>query len=334
MEFLNIVWFILIMVLFTGFFVLEGFDYGVGMLTLGKSDIERSQIIRAIGPIWDANEVWMITAGGALFAAFPHAYATMFSTFYLALFLLLVALIFRAVAFELRGKYPAKKWRCAWDCAIFFGSAVPALLWGVAFGNLLQGLPIDQNLHYLGNFYDLLSPYTILTGITFLTLFLFHGANFLLIKLADGRLLLELKRQGFKCGIVAFAIYVIFVIVTAVSTNLVAKWIFASPLFIAAICLMTSVNSLYRDRFFSAFIFSTISIVGLTIGFFTALFPNIMVSSLDPNWSVNIYNAASTPHTLAIMTGAAVVLVPIVLIYQAWTYRIFKERISPSDVNH
>ncbi len=334
MEILNIVWFILIMILFTGFFILEGFDYGVGMLLFGKNDYERSTFVRAIGPVWDANEVWMITAGGALFAAFPHVYATMFSTFYLALFLMLLALILRGVAFELRGKFPAHSWRKGWDCAIFFGSIVPALLWGVAMANLIKGLPIDPNMHYLGTFFDLLSPYTILSGLTFVTLFLFHGANFLSLKVADGRLLLQLKKIAPCAGITAFVIYLFFVCLTSQTANISAFKIFASPFGVAAICLFAATTSAFRERFKSAFIFTTLSIAGLNIGLFVSLFPNLMISSLNPDWSLNIYNAASTPHTLAIMTGAAVVLVPIVLIYQAWTYRIFKERVTAGDLKH
>ena len=324
MEMLNIVWFVLIVVLFTGFFILEGFDYGVGMLLVGKSDSERSQIIRTIGPVWDANEVWMITAGGALFAAFPHAYATIFSTFYLALFLMLLALILRAVAFELRGKYPALKWRRSWDCAIIFGSTVPALLWGVAIANLLQGLPIDQNFHFLGNFFDLLSPYTIITGLVFVTLFLFHGACFLMLRLADNRLLLNIKENGVKLGVIAVAFYFVFLALTTNSINFV----------FAILALLYALYSFISAKYKFAFISSTISIAALTIGFFTALFPCIMVSSFDIQNSLTIFNAASTPHTLAIMTGAALVLVPIVLIYQFWSYKIFKARVSIHDVNH
>ena len=334
MDILNIVWFILIMVLFTGFFILEGFDYGVGMLLVGRNDTERSMLIRSIGPVWDGNEVWMITAGGALFAAFPHMYATMFSTFYIALFLMLLALILRGVAFELRGKYPASNWRKAWEGAIIFGSTVPAILWGVAVANLIKGLPIDARMHYLGNFFDLLSPYTLLAGLTFAAIFLFHGVNFLMLKLADKSLLLELKSQGFKFGVIAFIVYIAFVAMSITATDLSTRIASASPFVIAAICLFCSCTSMKSERFKSAFIFSTLAIAGITIGVFAALFPRLMVSSLNPEWSLTIYNAASTPHTLAIMTGAAVVLVPIVLIYQGWTYKIFKERVTATDLYH
>ena len=328
---LNILWFILIVVLFTGFFILEGFDYGVGMLLIGKNDEERSMLIRSIGPVWDGNEVWMITAGGALFAAFPHVYATMFSTFYVALFLMLMALILRGVAFELRGKHPSADWRKMWDWAIIFGSTVPAVLWGVAMTNLLQGLPIDPQMHYLGSFFDLLSPYTLLAGVTFAAVFLYHGANFLMLKIGDGRLLLTIRRQGTMCGIAALLLGAAFIAATVINFGLSAG---LAPIFIGAACLLCSVCSFKAESFTNAFIASTLSIAAITVGLFTALFPNFMVSSLNPAWSLNIYNAASTPHTLAIMTGAAVIFVPIVLLYQGWTYKIFKERVTADDLNH
>ena len=331
MEVLNIVWFGLITVLFTGFFILEGFDYGVGMLLVGKNDLERSMLIRSIGPVWDGNEVWMITAGGALFAAFPHVYATMFSTFYIALFLMLLALILRGVAFELRGKHPSADWRKIWDWAIIFGSAVPAVLWGVAMSNLLKGLPIDSKMHYLGNFFDLLSPYTILAGITFAAIFLYHGANFLMLKLGDDSLLLDTQTKGSKFGIIALILGAGFIAATVINFGMFAG---LAPIFIGAGCLLYSICSFKGGNFKASFIASTLSIAAITIGLFTSLFPNLMVSSLNPDWSLTIYNAASTPHTLAIMTGAAVILVPIVLLYQGWTYKIFKERVTVNDLYH
>jgi cytochrome d ubiquinol oxidase subunit II len=202
---LNVLWFVLITVLFTGFFFLEGFDYGVGGLLpfMGRTDEERGMIIRTIGPVWDGNEVWMITAGGALFAAFPHVYSTMFATFYLALFLMLVALILRGVAFELRGKADCLCWRRFWEGCIAFGSLVPAFLWGVAVTNLIAGLPINENMHYLGSFWDLLSVYTIVGGLTFLTVFLFHGAAFLTQRLGDYGLMLRARAYALKTGAAA-----------------------------------------------------------------------------------------------------------------------------------
>ncbi len=329
---LNIIWFVLITVLFTGFFILEGFDYGVGMMMLGRPKNERAQFVRAIGPVWDGNEVWMITAGGATFAAFPHVYATMFSTFYIALFLMLLALIMRGVAFELRGKFKSSDWINFWDGGIMFGSYVPALLWGVAVVNLLRGLPINSQMHYVGTFFDLLNPCALMGGIFFVLMFAFHGTNFLLIKIADAGLLHELKQKSICLGIATLIAYVLFAAIAALETDILSK--VGTIIFLGAsiVALIVSCAGAATGNGCRAFVASTLSIAFLTIGFFTALFPRIMVSSLMPEWSLNIYNAASTPHTLTLMTIAAAVFVPIVLIYQAWTYKIFKDRVTPADV--
>ena len=326
---LNIIWFVLIVVLFTGFFILEGFDYGVGMLLIGRNEKERTQLIRSIGPVWDANEVWMITAGGAAFAAFPHFYATLFSTAYLALFLMLIALILRGVAFELRGKFNKPDWKLMWDGAIIFGSFLPALLWGVAIANLLRGLPIDSQMHYAGNFFNLLSPYTILTGIMFVLLFAFHGINFLMLRLADKRILLDLQRKGKCIGAVAWLVYILFIFASAYETDILSKTVGVIIFAVAAGTLSASWDFLREGKQKSAFFTTTVAIAITTVGFFVALFPRLMVSSLSPEWSLTIYNSASTPSTLLIMTVAAVILVPIVLAYQFWTYKTFKERIAP-----
>lgn len=328
---LNLVWFVLIIVLFTGFFILEGFDYGVGMLILGRPEKERAQFIRTIGPVWHGNSVWMITAGGAAFAAFPHFYATLFSAAYMALFLMLVALILRGVAFELRGKFDRADWKLLWDGAIVFGSFLPALLWGVAVANLLRGLPIDSQMHYAGNFFDLLSPYTILGGLTFVLLFAFHGLTFLTIKLADERLLLDLKRKGKCLGVIAWLVYILFIVLSMFETDVLSKTVGVIIFAVAAGCFSASWDFVREGRQKSSFVSTTVAIALMTVAFFVALFPRLMVSSLAPEWSVTIYNAASTPDTLFIMTIAAVILVPIVLCYQYWTYKIFSERVKPKD---
>ena len=326
----NLIWFILITVLFTGFFLLEGFDYGVGMLLACRNEKERSQFIRAIGPVWDGNEVWMITAGGAAFAAFPHFYATMFSTFYLALFLMLMALIMRGVAFELRGKFQNSDWKKFWDYSIIFGSFVPALLWGVAFANLLRGVAIDPQMHFVGRFFDLLSPYAILTGIFFVLLFLLHGLNFLQLKLADEGILNELNKKARPLGFLTCVFYLLFIIATVYETDVMNYTSGVIPFAIA----LGVLSNVIRPNSSGSYLFycTTMAIVINTIGWFVALFPRLMVSSLNPEWSLTIYNAASTPSTLMIMTVAAVIFVPIVLFYQFHTYKIFKERIKPSDV--
>lgn len=331
---LNIIWFILITVLFTGFFILEGFDYGVGMMMLGRPKNERSQFVRAIGPVWDGNEVWMITAGGATFAAFPHVYATMFSTFYLALFLMLIALIMRGVAFELRGKLQYTDWINFWDFGIIFGSFVPALLWGVAVVNLLRGLPINSEMHYVGTFFDLLNPCALVGGVFFVLLFAFHGANFLAIKIADIPLVQELQRKSLRLGITTLFVYVLFAIAAAAETDILAKLSTVIFLGLSIAALIASCAGAYSGNGCKAFVSSTLGIAFLTIGFFNALFPRLMVSSLSPDWNLNIYNAASTPHTLLLMTFAALIFVPIVLIYQAWSYKVFKDRVTPADVHY
>lgn len=331
---LNIVWFILITVLFTGFFILEGFDYGVGIMMTGRPKNERAQFVRAIGPVWDGNEVWMITAGGATFAAFPHVYATMFSTFYLALFLMLLALIMRGVAFELRSKFKASDWINFWDFGIMFGSFVPALLWGVAVVNLLRGLPINYEMHYVGNFFDLLNPCALLGGIFFVLLFAFHGANFLLIRIADPRLLEDLRKKSFKLGLATLSAYVLFAGFAFVETDILSKLSTVILLGLSIGALIASCAGASSGYGCKAFFSSTLAVAFLTAGFFNALFPRLMVSSIAPEWSLNIYNAASTPHTLTLMTIAAVIFVPIVLCYQAWTYKTFKDRVTPADVHY
>lgn len=205
---LNVIWFVLVAVLFMGFFFLEGFDYGVGTLLpfLGRTDTERRIVINSIGPVWDGNEVWMVTAGGALFAAFPHVYATLFSGFYLALFVMLAALIMRGVAFEFRSKEDSPVWRNTWDWAIFLGSAVPALLWGVAVTNLIQGVPIDAGMQYAGSFFDLLSPYTLLGGVVFLLVFVYHGSAYLTLKV-EGELIDRARTAGLRAGCLAAAAF-------------------------------------------------------------------------------------------------------------------------------
>jgi cytochrome d ubiquinol oxidase subunit II len=328
---LNTLWFVLIGVLFTGFFVLEGFDYGVGILLpfVGRSDAERRRVINTIGPVWDGNEVWILTGGGAIFAAFPHWYATLFSGFYLALFLMLLALIVRAVAFEFRSKDKHPAWRATWDWMIFFGSAVPALLWGVALANLLQGVPIDQTMTFTGGFFDLLSPYTLLAGLTSLALFTTHGAIFLNLKSTDpirSRALAATK----KAGPAATVLLLLFALGTYVWTDAFSR-IGVNPGLIPLLALGALLSAgalIHRESMGWAFVMTTLTIVFTTATLFVSLFPRVMVSSLDPEWSLTIYNASSTPYTLKVMTIVALVFVPIVLAYQAWTYWVFRHRIG------
>lgn len=333
---LTIIWFVLITVLFIGFFFLEGFDYGVGILLpfIAKTDQERRIIINTIGPVWDGNEVWMITAGGALFAAFPHVYATMFSTFYLALFLMLLALIMRGVSFEFRSKHENKSWRSFWDWMIFFGSAVPALLWGVAVTNLIQGLAINEKMIYTGTFFDLLTPYTIVGGLTFVLVFTFHGAVFLMLRVESAKTIAALRQMAQKIGIPAALVFVLCMILTYTNTSLFSSMLAAISLCAAAIVFLASYGCVFTEKYVPAFVLSSLAIVFTTLAFFAGLFPRLMVSSLNPDWSLTIYNASSSQYTLGIMTVAALVLVPIVLIYQGWTYWIFRKRVSGKHLEY
>lgn len=332
---LTTLWFVLVGVLFTGFFFLEGFDYGVGMLLpfLGKNDIERRIIINSIGPVWDGNEVWMLTAGGALFAAFPHVYATMFSGFYLALFLMLMALIVRAVAFEFRSKDESPTWRNTWDWMIFIGSFVPALLWGVAVTNLIKGVPINAKMQYAGTFFDLLSPYTLVGGIAFLLVFLFHGALFLTLKV-EGQLIDRVRSVATVSGVVAAVAFLALVGLTYTNTDLFKSSLASIVLWGAVVVFVVSYAYMWLKKFGVAFTMSGLAIVFTTIAFFSGLFPRIMVSSLNPAWNLTIHNASSSPYTLTIMTYAAVVLVPIVLVYQGWTYWVFRKRVNSKELEY
>ncbi|EIW15813.1 MULTISPECIES: cytochrome d ubiquinol oxidase subunit II [Pelosinus] len=332
---LNILWFILVGVLFTGFFFLEGFDYGVGMLLpfIGRNDVERRIVINTIGPFWDGNEVWMITAGGALFAAFPHVYATMFSGFYMALFLMLVALILRGVAIEFRSKDESSKWRSTWDWMIFIGSTLPALLWGVAVTNLIQGIPINSKMQYAGTFFDLLSPYTLVGGVAFLLVFLFHGALFLTLRV-EGELIERSRKAAVKIGLLAALVFLSLVGLTYTNTDLFKSALASSALWGAVAVFVAGYVLLWLKRFGWAFAMSGLAIAFTTIAFFSGLFPRIMVSSINPAWSLTIHNAASSAYTLKIMSFAALALVPIVLAYQGWTYWVFRKRVTAKELEY
>jgi len=328
---LNTLWFILIGVLFTGFFILEGFDYGVGILMpfLGKKDVERRQIINTIGPWWDGNEVWLLTAGGAMFAAFPNWYATLFSGFYLALFLMLVALIFRAVAFEYRSKDRSARWRNAWDWALFAGSAIPALLWGVAMANIVRGVPIDADMNYVGGFFNLLNPYALLGGLAGLGVFTLQGALLLCIRTTD-----EVRERA---EALARKLWPVVLVVGA--ATVVASY-FATDIFqrlgvnpgISAIgagaAFLIGGWLISQRRFGWAFIMNSLTIALTVVTTFRGLYPRVMVSSLNPDWSLTVSNASSTPYTLRVMSIIALVLVPIVLLYQGWNFYIFRKRVS------
>jgi cytochrome d ubiquinol oxidase subunit II len=332
---LNNLWFILITVLFTGFFFLEGFDYGVGILLpfLAKDDADRRVVINTIGPVWDGNEVWLLTAGGAIFAAFPNWYATMFSGFYLALALMLVALIMRGVAFEFRSKDPRPGWRNFWDWAIFFGSFVPALLWGVALGNLLQGLPIDASMQYRGDFFTLLSPYTLITGVYTVILATLHGAVFLSMK-TDGELAGRARQVAWRLWLPTVVMAAVTIVASDLSTDMFRK-LGVNP----GVIPITGLAALLASGWFIrqkhdgwAFASTGVTIAFAIVTFFMTLHPRVMISSLNPDWSLTIYNASSSQYTLSVMTIVALIFVPIVLVYQGWTYYVFRKRVTRQSV--
>ncbi|OGO25737.1 MAG: cytochrome d ubiquinol oxidase subunit II [Chloroflexi bacterium RBG_16_52_11] len=330
-EFLQTLWFILIAVLWIGFYFLEGFDFGVGMLLLflGKKDNERRAIINTIGSVWDGNEVWLLTAGGATFAAFPHWYATMFSGFYLALFLMLVGLIMRGVAFEYRSKDPNPKWRHTFDWMIAIGSFLPSLLLGTAFANLARGLPINQDMIYTGNLFTLLNPFGLIGGATTVTVFLLHGANFLTLKL-DGEMRERARAASKKLYLAAAVMVVVLAVTTYIFTDITTK-IGINPGVIpiaSVVVLLSTIIFINRKMEGWAFISTSFHIVLTQIAFFTLMFPRVMISSTDAAYSLTIYNASSSQYTLSVMSVVALIFIPMVLAYQGWTYYMFRKRIS------
>jgi cytochrome d ubiquinol oxidase subunit II len=332
---LSDLWFIAIATLWAGYFVLEGFDFGVGILlpVLGRDDTRRRIMINTIGPVWDGNEVWLLTAGGATFAAFPGWYASMFSAFYLPLLLILVALIFRGVAFEYRAKRPGARWRRGWDTAIFGGSLLPAILWGVAFGNVLRGIRLDAAHNYTGNFVDLLNPYALLGGLATLTLFILDGALFLALK-TSGDLRREAGATARLAGVAAiiagggFLAWTEFSYRAAghVATGVASVTLAAA----AAIALAAALGATVRGREGLAFTAAAGGIAAATAALFTALYPNVLPSTISAAYTLTTGNASSTAKTLAVMTVVACIFLPFVLLYQGWTYWVFRKRLGAS----
>ena len=323
-------WFIVIAVLWTGFFVLEGFDFGVGMLhtVVGTGDAGRRAAINTIGPLWDGNEVWLIVAGAAMFAAFPGWYATMFSGMYLAIALLLGALIIRGVAFEYRGKRDAARWRRTWDAAMTTGSVLAPLLIGIALGDLLHGLPINSAGNYTGTFWDLFQPYGVFTGITFVLICLLHGATFLSLKTTEdmhsrSRLIARRVAPFTSAAVIAFIIW----------THVIAgRGFFLNVIELVAILAVLAATWLVwerRDGF--AFTATTVTIAACIVTLFVDLYPNVMVSSTNLAYSLTVHNTASAPYSLKAMTVVVIIFLPLVLAYQAWTYYVFRRRVSVAD---
>ncbi|MCK8433842.1 cytochrome d ubiquinol oxidase subunit II [Streptomyces sp. D2-8] len=327
---LHDVWFVLIAVLWTGYFFLEGFDFGVGVLTklLARNRPEKRVLINTIGPVWDGNEVWLLSAGGATFAAFPEWYATLFSGFYLPLLLILVCLIIRGVAFEYRVKRPEENWQRNWETAIFWASLLPAFLWGVAFANIVRGVKIDRDFNYAGGVLDLLNPYALLGGLVTLALFTFHGTVFVGLKTV-GEIRERARKLALRVGLVTALLALAFLLWTQADrgdgSSLVAMVVAVASLLVAL-----AVARAGREGW--AFALSGLTIVATVTMLFLTLFPNVMPSTLNPDWSLTVTNASSSPYTLKIMTWCAGIATPVVLLYQGWTYWVFRKRIGTQHI--
>lgn len=335
MEF-QVLWFILWGVLWAVYFMLDGFDFGAGILYpfLARDDKDKRVIINTLGPVWDGNEVWLITAGGATFAAFPTAYAVMFSYLYTLLLILLYSLIIRGVAFEFRGKNDTVSWKKTWDAAIFIGSLLPALLFGVAFGNIFKGLPMD-NLGYHGSFFTLLNPYGLLTGVLFVLLFVYHGSLWLTLKTA-GHLNEKSAAVSGKLWYGLLLVMAAFLVYTYIATPLFANFLkypvwLVVPV-VAVLSLIDSKLHLYKQQYFLSFIASCITVATITATGIIGLYPNLFPSNIDARYSITIFNASSGVYTLKIMTVVALVFIPVVIGYQVWAYRVFRGRVTAEGV--
>jgi len=321
---LEILWFVLIAVLWVGFFFLEGFDFGVGILQffLGKNERERGTYIYAIGPHWDGNEVWLLTAGGAIFAAFPFWYATLFSALYLPFVILLLALIVRGVCFEIRHRANFPKVRFACDIALAIGSFLPALLAGVAMANLAIGIPIE-NGNFTGTFFDLVTPYALFGGVLGFSLFLTNGALFLTLKIEG-----ELQERAYRFSKIAV---VATVVLFAIATVLV--WKYSIVCVLSLVLILAAMLLVFRNHLRTAFVLVALCTACSVAALFYAMFPNVLVSSISPDQSLTIWNSASSAYTLRLMSIVAAIFVPIVLAYQIWSYYVFRKRISPRNAS-
>ncbi|EGO64591.1 cytochrome d ubiquinol oxidase subunit II [Acetonema longum] len=326
---LNTVCFGMFGFLFLGYLLLEGFDYGAGMLLpfIGNSDSEKQAILRTLAPVWEGNEVWLIAAGAVLFAGFPHVYATLFSGLYFALLLILVTLILRGIAFEFRDKDNNRQWRTFWDWAIFFGSMVPAFFWGIAITNLLAGLPIDHEMQYAGSFGDLLNLYSLTGGLVFLLLFLLHGSIYLTLRV-DHYLVPQVRKIGLITGKYAVLVSAGFIILSFLYTDLAAKLVPVMAVAALLLSLIYCCRCLQKKQYALSFLCSTAAIVSAVLAIFVSLFPRVIVSSLSPDWSLTVYNSASNILTLKIMTITMSIVLPLVLAFEVWKYHIFRDRIN------
>ena len=329
---LELLWFCLIAILWAGYFALEGFDFGVGMLLpfLPRDEEERGTMLRTIGPVWDGNEVWLVVAGGATFAAFPAWYATMFSGFYVALLLVLVFLIIRVVSFEWRTKRESPRWRSMWTWANTIGSFGAALVWGVGLSNLVSGVPIDSDGNFAGDLADLFSPYTVFAGIAVVLLFAFHGATFLTLRTA-GELSERARHTARRLAVPAALVAAVFLAWTvAVAMDRNEKDLFppALPAIVGIVALVLAVMFLLRGRSGRAFAMTGVGTIALVATLFTSLYPRVMVSNPDFGNSLTVDGAASSEYALKVMSVVALIFVPLVLLYQGWTYYVFRRRLG------
>lgn len=339
---LNTIWFVLIGVLFTGYAMLDGFDLGVGALHLfTKTDEERRIMLNAIGPVWDGNEVWLVTGGGALFAAFPHVYATVFSGFYLAFVLMLVALIFRAVAIEFRSKQPMRWWRRMWDVGFAAGSLLSSLLLGVAMGNIAWGVPLQEiqgQKEYLGGLVGLLHPYALLLGVTTVALFMMHGAIYAVMK-TEGAFQGRVRGWVNNCIIFFIICYATLTMATLLYVPHLTERLRTHPAFFGvAVAGMLAIANIPREIHrrcdFAAFLSSCAAMTALMVLFGAEMFPNLVVNRLDPHQSLTVYNAASSPKTLGIMLTIALIGIPIVLSYTVSIYWIFRGKVKLDKMSY
>jgi len=333
------IWFFLWGLLWAVYFMTDGFDLGIGSLLpfVGKNDEQKRIMRNSMGPLWDGNEVWLIAAGGVTFAAFPAVYATMFSSLYSALMLILFALILRGVSFEFRGKVDSPKWKTVWDACTFIGSLIPAVLFGVAFANIFQGIPFDNEGVYHGSLFTLLNPYGLLGGLLFLLRFLEHGAVWLGIK-TEGDLQDRSVKVANGLSPILLIVSVIFLVATAFATHLYDNYIENPFLFIIILITIIALIGIKvfikKHSLFKAWFSSALTIVSATFFGIIGLFPNLFPSSLDKEYSLTAYNASSSPLTLKIMLVVVIIFIPIVIIYQVWTYHLFKGKVTDEDLKY
>ncbi|HEY5187779.1 MAG TPA: cytochrome d ubiquinol oxidase subunit II [Solirubrobacteraceae bacterium] len=329
-SFLQALWFVLIGVLWAGYFVLEGFDFGVGMLVrvIGRDQTEKRMIIHTVGPVWDGNEVWLLVAGGATFAAFPGWYASAFSGFYLALFLVLAALIVRGVSFEFWGKVPSQRWRDTWEWALAISSGAAALLFGVAWANFIHGVPMDSAHNVQATLFDLLHPYALLGGLTTLSLFFAHGAGFLTLR-TSGDVQARAGHIARRAAPVAAGLTAAFLVWTMIDQSFGAAVVILGVVALAAAVAWPIV--LRRGAGSAGFIASTATIVAFTVVLLVSLYPNALPSTTNHAFDLTLVAASSTSYTLTVMTVVAVLFLPVVLAYQVWTYWVFRHRLGRDD---